>query len=96
MIPLNVEKPEVLRMRAVFQNVDQDPVLRIEGHVVGNDVLEPHHPLAFNSLKELFVLFDRPQFRVELVVVHNVVPVGAPFPGLENRRGVEAGNPEFR
>ncbi len=46
MIPLNVEEVGVGRSRTVLKHVHEQPVLRIVGHVIGHDVLQPAEPGA--------------------------------------------------
>jgi len=62
--------------------------------VVRDYVLDPAHVPPFERLQGLSKLFDRAYFRVQVVVVYDIVAVKAPGPGLENRRGVYVGYAE--
>src|SRR5262249_12336992 len=42
-IPLNIEKPRKRRIRPILQNIRQQAIVAIVGHVIGDDILNPTH-----------------------------------------------------
>ena len=41
MVPVDIEELVIERVRAIFQHIHQHPVLAVESHVIGHDILHP-------------------------------------------------------
>ena len=94
-VPVDIEKFMVGRVRTVLQHVHQHPVLAVERHVVGHDVLHPADTQFFQMLDQHLKPFRAAQFGIDGVGVHHVVAVLAAAAGGENRRSVNVGHPQL-
>ncbi len=80
---------EMERGRAVFEDVGEVGVGGVEGHVVGDDVLQPPHPRLSRLLGQSLEVLRGAQLRIEGRGVDHVVAVAAPRAGAEDGGGVE-------
>ena len=94
-MPVDVEIIAVARGRAVFQNVRQQAVVGVKRHVVGDDVLDPSHAGGLTLAGKGLPVVPRPQFGVQGVGIHAVVPVRTARTGAEDGRGIDVRNPKF-
>ena len=95
MVPVDVEEIVIARIWAIFQHIHQHPILAIEGHVVGHNVLHPTDLMTFQHLIEHFEPFHATQFGIDGVCIHHVITVLTAVTRRENRRGVEIGYPQL-
>ena len=95
MVPVDVEKLVIERVRAIFQHIHQYPVLAIESHVVGHDILHPADALFLQHLTQQREPLHAAQFGIDEVRVHHVVTVLATLARREDRRGINIGHPQF-
>ena len=95
MVPVDIEELVIERVRTIFQHIHQHPVLAVEGHVVGHDILHPADALFLQHLTQQLEPFHATQFGIDGVRVHHVVTVLAPLTRCEDRRGVDIGHPQF-
>src|SRR5580692_6178273 len=75
-IPVNIEKARVDGGFAVLKNVEPPcVVIPHDAHVIGHDVEYQSHAMFVKSCDKTIVLFRAPDFRIERVMVDDVVPM---------------------
>ena len=77
-MPVNIEKTRVDGGFAVFKNVEPPcVVIAHDAHVIGHDVEYQSHAMFVKSRDKTVEVFRAPDFRIERVVVDDVVSVHA-------------------
>src|SRR5207237_5979375 len=64
-------------------------------HVIGNDVENLTHAMVMQGRNEFVVLFESPDFRIQLMVVNDVVSMHAAGPGTQVRRSITIRNTQL-
>ena len=94
-VPFDVEKVDVPRLRPVLEHVHEQAVVGMVGHVVGDDVLQPAHgPVPQLPAKALPCPPAFPSSGLTALWSTTSYPWVLSAAGLEDGGGVEVGNPE--
>ena len=94
-LPVDIEIRRVNRARPVLQNIGPPEILRLaDAHVVRDEIEHLTHPAGVEFRDPGVVFRARPDGRVQLVVIGNVVAVQALGPRLEIRRSITVADPE--
>src|SRR5690606_35112708 len=84
----------VYRMGTFFQYIPQPAVIRMNGHVVGYNILDPSDSGTAKFSRDPFQLLKRTDFRIKPGGVGLVVTMGTSGNGTENRRRVDGAYPQ--
>ncbi len=88
-LPVKIKKFRKLRCAAVGQHVPPPRVCaQADSHVVGHNIQHLAHAVILELIYQLLQLFIAADFRIELVVVSNVITMLAAGSGLEDGRGI--------
>src|SRR6266852_7351968 len=83
-LPINIKKISKLRCRTVFQHIKPPRIVASHHpHVVCHDVKNLSHAMSMQLGDESFVFFRTANFRVQTIVVDNVIAVGTSRSGPE-------------
>lgn len=93
--PVHIEKGRVGRAGAVFHEVEPPLVASpLDAHVVRDEVEYLPHAVAPEAVAVGVEVLPGAEFRVQAVVVDDVVAVHAPGPGLEEGGGIDVAHPQ--
>src|SRR5579863_1495055 len=95
--PVDVEPGCISGIGAPFQNVEPERIVGApHADVIGHDVENSTELMAAERVNHRHeILFDA-EFRIELVVIGDVVAVHTAWPRLENRREIDVADAELR
>ncbi len=96
MVPADVEKRVEFRSGAVFEHIRQHAVVGVEGHVVGNDILQPAEALFPQPVAQGIPVALGSQLGIQDPGIDAVVAMPASLAGGENRRSVNVGDAQLR
>src|SRR5438128_6471258 len=83
-IPIDIEELCIGRRFLTLHNIKPpDIVAAHDSHVVGNDVENLSHAMLMQGRNEFVVLFESTDFRIQLMVVNDVVTLQAPGPSTQ-------------
>ena len=92
--PIDVEPTRILGMRAPLQNIEPQRVVGApHAHVVGNDIEDSAEPLAAEGFDHCREVGLRPEFRVQLIVISDVIAVQAAGSRFKDRRKIDMTDP---
>src|SRR5438445_4625078 len=95
-IPIDIEELCIGRRFPILQNIKPPNIVAAhDSHVVGNDVENLSHAMLMQGRNEFVVLFESPDFWIELMVVNDVVSMHAAGPGTQIRRSVTMRNAQL-
>src|SRR5947209_3688823 len=84
--PIDIEEFGITRGLAIFQDIQPPGIVTAHNaHVVGNDIQNLPHAMLVERVDELIELLRSPNFRIQTVVVDDVVSVSAARPGSQIR-----------
>ena len=78
MLPVNVEVLVEACALPHLENVHEHVVITVEGHVIGNYVLNPAHATILDRLEKRVQTLRATQGWINLIRVDDVIPVLAP------------------
>jgi len=95
-LPIDVEEIGVRREPAPFQHVEPpEIVLAAHSHVVRHEVEHQTHAAPGQAIGKVGQLLERADFRIDGIVIDDVVAVGRPGPRLQEGRGVDVADAEI-
>src|ERR1700722_18682838 len=95
--PVDVEPAGILGVGTPLQNIEPQRIVGApDAPVIGHDVQDPPEPLIAEGVDHRREIILRPEFRIQLVVVGDVVAVDAARTRLEDRREVDVADAELR
>src|SRR5205823_8951628 len=95
-IPIDIKELCIGRRFPILQNIKPpDIVAAHDSHVVGNDVENLSHAMLMQGRNEFVVLFESTDFRIQLMMVNDVVSMHTAGSGAQIRRGVTMRNTEL-
>src|ERR1700722_2115943 len=89
-MPVNIEKIRIDGSFAIFENVQPPGIVAAHhSHVIGHNVEDQPHVVFMESSYEPVEVFGASDFRVQRIVIDNVVTVHAAGTGFQQRRNIE-------
>jgi hypothetical protein len=88
-VPIDVEEVGIGRIRAVFEHVVPPGVLRARGHVVGDHIKNVPHAMLVERGDKFAISRLTTQLRIDLVVIAQIVAMGAVSFGPQIRRAID-------
>src|SRR6516162_2238361 len=95
-IPIDIEISREQRILTPFENIEPPGVIAANTHVIGNEIEDQPHTMRMESVNERAELPFRADFRIEPVVINDVVAVGRTWPRLHDRRSINVTDAESR
>src|SRR5208337_3097641 len=96
MTPIHVEEVEILRIVTIHQDIHQDSICRIHGHMIRDNVLNPSHVVLSQLRGQRFEVGKSAQLRIQLIGVNHIVAVEATLCGSKYWRSVHVGYAQVR
>ena len=95
--PIDVEPASVVGVRTPLQNIEPQRIVGApHAHVIGNEVQNSAEPLTAEGFDHRCKVRLRPKFRIELIVIGDVIAVRAAGPRFEERRKIDVAHAEPR
>ena len=95
--PVDVEPAGILGIGTPFQNIEPQRIVGApDAHVIGHDVQNSPEPVIAEGVDHRREIIFRPEFRIQLVMIGDVVAVHAAWSRLEDRREVDVADAELR
>src|SRR5260370_41507322 len=95
-IPVNIEELRIARRFPILQNIKPPGIVTShDSHVVGNDVENLSHAVLMQGRNEFVVLFETADFRIQLMVVNDVISMHAAGPSTQGRGSITMRNTEL-
>ena len=91
-IPIDIEEVCVVGGLSILEHIKPPSIVAAhDPHVVGNDVEDLAHAMAVQFLNEIFVILWTTNFRVQRIVVDDVVAVQAAGPSARDKERRRSG-----
>jgi hypothetical protein len=94
--PINIEKLKESGVGTILQNIHQQPIVRINRHMIRNNILYPPHVVGFYLRGQPLQVREPSQLRIQVIRVNYIIAVGAALDGFEYRRSVQVGYTQVR
>ena len=95
--PVDVEPAGILGIGTPLQNIEPQRIVGApDAHVIGHDVQNSPEPVIAEGVDHRREIILRPEFRIQLVMIGDVIAVHAARPRLEDRREVDVTDAELR
>ena len=95
--PVDVEPAGILGIGTPLQNIEPQRIVGApDAHVIGHDVQDSPEAVSAEGLDHRPEIFLRPEFRIELVMIGDVIAVHAARARLEDRREIDVADAELR
>ena len=94
-VPVDIKEIRIDRTRPVLEQIHPPEILLAgDAHMVRDNIEDLPHPVFSEFLCHFIVFLFCPDFRVQGVVVHDVISMQAPFPGFEIGGCIEVADAE--
>ena len=95
--PVDVEPAGILGVGTPLQNIEPQRIVGApDAHVIGHNVQDSPEPVIAEGFDHRREIILRPEFRIQLVVIGDVIAVHAAWSRLEDRREVDVTDAELR
>src|SRR5919109_1925211 len=93
-VPVDVEIGGEWRFLTPFQDIEPPNIVAPDTHMIGDEIEDQTHPMGMKGIDERPKLRLCPDFRVELVVINDVVTMRRTGACLRDRRGIDMADAE--